>query len=140
MVCRVSFQFEPELPARPASGTVTTDYIFGVYDFCLPGLRLALAGQVIFVIILLCEVASKEPVRHLAGACLLLRGGLFLGEVLECDLDGVTLIGVQLGLVDRQGCGQDTALDLDGVFGMLLDVVEEEALDAALVEDYLLEP
>ena len=53
--------------------------------------------------------------------------------------DGISFWILQLRFVDVDGFWKDGTLDLDLVFGVLLDVVEEEALDAALMNDYLLE-
>ena len=46
---------------------------------------------------------------------------------------------LELRLVDFDGFWENGTLNLDLVLGVLLDVVEEEALDAALMHDYLLE-
>jgi hypothetical protein len=42
-------------------------------------------------------------------------------------------------VVDLQGFWEYGALNVEGVFGVLFDVVEEEALDPALMQDDLLE-
>ena len=53
--------------------------------------------------------------------------------------DGIGRLVIDLGLVNYKGLGQNAPLHLDGVFRVFLDVVEEETLDAALVEDDLCE-
>jgi hypothetical protein len=98
---------------------------------------LGLADEVV-VFIHVDQVAPEHTVRDLAGIDLLSRSGFFVGQMAKLDADWVSLVILNLGLVELERLGQDAALDLDGVLGVLLDVFEEEALNAALVGNNLL--
>lgn len=107
-------------------------------DLVSSGAGGALAEEVILVVVD-DEVAAEDAVWHLARADLLRWCGFLLGEVAESHGDWVRGAVVDFGLVDLEGLGQNAAFYLDGVFGVLLDVVQEETLDAALLDDHLLE-
>ena len=57
----------------------------------------------------------------------------------ECDCDGIGVVVLYEAGVEFEVCGHDAVLDGDLAVGVFADGVEEEALDAALVKDDLLE-
>lgn len=132
-------QFEAERSPGPAASTITANDILGMDNLTRPGSSFALRDQLVLVIFT-SQVAPEQTISNFACASLLLRGCLFFGEMtqLECYREGSVVL--DLGLVDLKGLGKDSSLDFDGVLGVLLDVVQEEALNTALVQDDLLEP
>ena len=64
--------------------------------------------------------------------------GFFFGEVTKLYRHRISFRILKLGFVDVDGFWKDGTLDFDLVLGILLDVVEEEAFDAALMNDNLL--
>ena len=108
-----------------------------MYRFACSWPGCTLANQVILVV-LGYQVASEKSIVDLATANLLFWRGFLVAQVSQRHGDGIRRLVVNLGLVNYKGLGQDAALHLDGAFRVFLDVVEEETLDAALVEDDLL--
>ncbi|TKW49647.1 hypothetical protein CTA1_11398 [Colletotrichum tanaceti] len=140
---RLSLELQAESPSRPAASAVAANDILGVDDLAFPGPRPAPPDHVFFlvvaVVVVLHEVAPEEAVGDPARVRRLGGRGLFLRELAQLHGHRVGRVVVDLGHVDLERLGQDAALDPDLALGVLLDVLEEEALDPALVQDDLLE-
>lgn len=134
----LSLQLQTELAPRPAPGAVAPDDVLGVHNLALRAALLQLFNEPVVGVVFLHEVTPEETVGRLAGGGLLLGGSLLLRKLPQLDGHGVGRVIVDGGLVDGDGLGEDATLDADGVLGVLLNVVEEPALDAALVHDDLL--
>lgn len=130
---RLSLELEPQLPPRPTMRAVTPNHIPRPDNLRRPRIRTAFPDQLIRIV--LCQTTPEQPVGHTGQV--LRRRRLLLAEMAQLHRDRVGLRVVGAGLVEFERLGEHAAFDLDGgVFG---HVVEEKALDAALVEDDLLE-
>ena len=67
------------------------------------------------------------------------RCSFFFSQMTKLYSNRIGVRVLELRLVDFDGFWENGTLNLDLVLGVLLDVVEEEALDAALMHDDLLE-
>jgi hypothetical protein len=136
-ISRFSLQLDAQRPSGPAPGAVASDHVLGVHDLAGAGV-VALPDQIV-VLVVGGKIAPEEPVRDLAARQLLRRRRLLLAQRAQPDGDGIGVVVVHAGSINLERLGGHAALDPDRVTGVLLDVVEEEALDAALVQHNLLE-
>lgn len=115
---------------------ITTNHVLGPNNFRLAGVFPALRNQLVRIIF--SQITPEQAIIDLG--TLALRGfRLFFREMSQLDGDGVIARGVVVTVVRyAKRFGHHRSFNAKRVFGVFLDVVQEESFNTALMKDDLL--